>query len=119
MKRSLVLGALVATGTLSLAVAAYQQPPPPKVVEAVKVRDNLYLLTGGGGTTGVFIQANGVVVIDTKNPGWGQPILEKIKELTPKSVTMIINTHTHVDHVSGNIAFPATVELNPRDFLGV
>jgi glyoxylase-like metal-dependent hydrolase (beta-lactamase superfamily II) len=56
----------------------------------------------------VFVTANGVVVVDTKNPGWGQPLLEKIKTLTDKPVTMIINTHTHGDHVSGNVEFPAT-----------
>jgi glyoxylase-like metal-dependent hydrolase (beta-lactamase superfamily II) len=52
-----------------------------------------------------------VVVVDTKLPGWGQPILDKIKELTSKPVTTIINTHTHGDHVSGNVEFPATVEI--------
>jgi cyclase len=52
-----------------------------------------------------------VTVIDTKNPGWGAPLLEKIKTLTPKPVTMIINTHTHGDHVSGNVEFPANVDI--------
>src|SRR5262249_41713564 len=65
---------------------------------------------GGGGNTAVFVMSNGVTVVDTKNPGWGQPILDKIKELTLKPVTTIINTHTHGDHVSGNVEFPATVE---------
>ena len=69
------------------------------------------MLKGGGGNTAVFVAANGVVVVDTKNPGWGQPILDKIKELTPKPVTTIINTHTHGDHVSGNVEFPATVDV--------
>ena len=59
----------------------------------------------------MFVQANGITVVDTKNPGWGQPILDKIKELTPKPVTLIINTHTHGDHVSGNVEFPATVDI--------
>ena len=66
---------------------------------------------GGGGNTAVFVTANGVTVVDTKNPGWGQPILDKIKELTPKPVTTLINTHTHGDHVSGNVEFPATVDV--------
>ncbi|HVD78516.1 MAG TPA: MBL fold metallo-hydrolase, partial [Vicinamibacteria bacterium] len=51
----------------------------------------------------------------TKLPGWGQPILDKIKELTPKPVTTIINTHTHGDHVSGNVEFPATVDIVTQD----
>jgi cyclase len=121
MKRGIVLGALVMVGALSLVISAYQQPPAggapqapaPKVVEVQKLRDNLFMLggAGGGGNTAVFVGSSGVVVVDTKNPGWGQPILDKIKELTPKPVTTIINTHTHGDHVSGNVEFPATVEV--------
>ena len=113
MNRTFTLGALVAIGTLSL--AAYQQPQPtgPKVVEAQKIKDNLYMLTGngGGGNTAVFVGTSGVTVVDAKNPGWGQPILDKIKEMTPKPVTLLINTHTHGDHVSGNVEFPATVDI--------
>jgi cyclase len=52
-----------------------------------------------------------VVLVDTKLPGWGKPILDKLKEITDKPVTTIINTHTHFDHVSGNIEFPATVDM--------
>ena len=113
MKRGLVLGALVAAGALSLTVTAYQQPPAnaPKVIEVDKVKDNLYVLKGGGGNTAVFVTAAGVVVVDAKNPGWGQPILDKIKELTNKPITTLINTHTHGDHVSGNVEFPASVEV--------
>ena len=80
-----------------------------------KLKDNLFVLRGGGGNTAVFVQAAGVTVVDTKNPGWGQPILDKIKELTNKPVTTIINTHTHGDHVSGNVEFPATVEVVTHD----
>jgi cyclase len=94
-------------------VSAYQPPAAdaPKVIEVEKVKDNLYVLRGGGGNTAVFITANGVVVVDAKNPGWGKPILDKIKELTPKPVTTLINTHTHGDHVSGNVEFPATIDF--------
>ena len=113
MRRVIVLATLVVAGGLSAAVAAYQQPAAPaqRVVEVEKLRDNLFMLRGGGGNTAVFVTTDGVVVVDTKNPGWGQPILDKIKELTNKPVTTIINTHTHGDHVSGNVEFPATVEV--------
>jgi cyclase len=115
MRRVIVLGAIVAAGTLSYAVSqAAPQPAAaqqPKVVEVEKLKDNLYVLKGGGGNTAVFVQANGITVVDTKNPGWGAPILAKIKELSPKPVTTIINTHTHGDHVSGNVEFPATVDI--------
>jgi cyclase len=109
MKRSIGLGALLAVGALSIAVTAQQAAP--RVVEVEKLKDNLYVLKGGGGNTAVFITSNGVVVVDAKNPGWGQPILDKIKTLTDKPVTTLINTHTHGDHVSGNVEFPATVDI--------
>ena len=83
MNRGIVLGALLAVGTLSLTVTAFQQPAAnaPKVVTADKVKDHLWVLKGegGGGNVAVFETSNGVVVVDAKNPGWGQPILDKIK----------------------------------------
>src|SRR5262245_55639207 len=112
MRRQLVLGVLIMSGALSMSVAALQQAPAaPRVVEVEKLKDNLYMMRGGGGNSAVFITAAGVVVVDTKNPGWGAPLLEKIKSVTDKPITTIINTHTHGDHVSGNVEFPATVEV--------
>jgi cyclase len=114
MTRFVALASVLTIGSLSLA-AAYQQQPAGqserREVQVDKLKDNLFVLRGGGGNTAVFITAKGVVVVDTKNPGWGQPILDTIKTLTDKPVTTIINTHTHGDHVSGNVEFPATVEV--------
>ena len=121
MKRSLALGTIVLAGALSAAVSALQLPPTPppnvKGLVADKVRDNLYVVRGNdpkgfvGGNTAVFIQANGVTLVDSKVPGWGQPLIEKVKELTNKPITTLINTHTHFDHTGGNPDFPATVEV--------
>src|SRR5216117_4545713 len=113
MKRTIVLCALLALSALAIVVAAQQGGggQQARVVEAEKLKDNLWVLKGGGGNTAVFVTANGVVVVDAKNPGWGKPILDKIKELTNKPITTMINTHTHGDHVSGNVDFPATVQV--------
>jgi cyclase len=112
MTRGMVLSGLIVLGALSASITADQSPAQqPMVVAVEKLKDNLYLLKGGGGNTAVFLMANGITVVDTKNPGWGRPILDKIKELSPKPVTTIINTHTHFDHVSGNVEFPATVDV--------
>src|SRR5262245_334046 len=100
MRRAYVLAIVVTIGAASAAVRAYQQPADAaKVIEVDKVKPNLFVLKGGGGNTAVFVTGSGVVVVDAKNPGWGQPILAKIKELTDKPVSMLINTHTHGDHV--------------------
>jgi cyclase len=112
MQRSIVF-AIVAV--LSLAVVAAQDTP--KVIDVEQLEDNLFVLRGegGGGNTGVFVTTNGVVVVDTKNPGWGQSILEAIAKLTPNPVTTLINTHSHGDHVSGNVAFETNVEFVAHD----
>src|SRR3954471_16645223 len=113
MKRIILLASLVGIGALSLGVSAFQQPPAnaPKVVEVEKLRDNLWMLKGGGGNTAVFIRTDGITLVDTKNPGWGQPILDQVKKLSDKPITQIVNTHTHGDHVSGNVEMPMNVEI--------
>jgi glyoxylase-like metal-dependent hydrolase (beta-lactamase superfamily II) len=69
------------------------------------------VITGSGGNTAAFITKKGVVVVDTKYANNGPDILEKIKSVTTKPVTMVINTHTHGDHVGGNGAFTGAVEF--------
>lgn len=114
MKRISVLGTLVLAGALTVAVAAQQPPPPQPSVDNLtveKVKDNLWVIRGGGGNTAVFATAKGLTIVDTKQPGWGQPLLDKIKTVSDKPITTVINTHTHYDHVSANVLMPATVEV--------
>jgi glyoxylase-like metal-dependent hydrolase (beta-lactamase superfamily II) len=123
MKRGILLGTLIAIGALSLAVSG-QAPsgPTPKALEATKiekVKDNLYIITGSGaadtsafsgGNTAVFITDAGVTIVDTKLAGWGQTILDRVKTVTSKPITRIINTHTHGDHTGSNEFFGVNVE---------
>jgi glyoxylase-like metal-dependent hydrolase (beta-lactamase superfamily II) len=112
---------LLAAGALSVAVSAYQaQAPHAPLPDLVKVKDNLYLLEASspsdrsmftGGNTGVLVMDDGVLVVDTKLANYGNEILEKIRKVTDKPVTTIINTHTHGDHTGSNEGFPASVEI--------
>jgi cyclase len=111
MKRLAILSGLLLAGAISLMAAKAQQQNPPAALEIQKVKDNLYVISNGGGNTAVFITEKGVVVVDTKNPGNGPGILEKIKSVTPKPVIMVINTHTHGDHTGSNSAFTGAVEF--------
>ena len=123
MKRAYVLSALVAVGMVVATAAALsaQQPAAqgrqggggnaPGVAPASKVADNLYQVTGQGGTTAVYVAQNGVVLVDTKLANNGQAILDQVKAVTDKPITHIINTHTHGDHTGSNQFFPATVEI--------
>ena len=109
MKRVLVLGSLLVLGALSATAA--QDTPSADALMVEKVKPNLFVLRGGGGNTAAFITDAGVVLVDTKLPGWGQPLIQKLKTITSKPVTTIVNTHSHWDHASGNVEFPRNVEI--------
>ena len=115
MRRLVVLTVLVAAGALSMGVLLAQ--PTNGDIQIEKVKDNLYIVTGGrqgggiAGNTTVFIADSGVVLIDAKYAGFGKAILDQVKSVTSKPVTTIINTHSHGDHTGGNPDFPRTVEF--------
>jgi glyoxylase-like metal-dependent hydrolase (beta-lactamase superfamily II) len=122
MRREIVLALLLACGGITWAGSAFQGPTPANVKspDIVKVRDNLYVIGGAnpttqnefsGGNTAVFVTSKGVVVVDTKFAGWGKVILDRIKSVTDRPVTTIINSHTHFDHSGSNTEFPATIEF--------
>lgn len=114
MRRVALLGTLLLVFASAMALSrALAQPPAqqPAVAEIEKVRDTLYVIKGGGGNTAAFLTEQGVVLVDTKLAGWGQAILDKVKAVTDKPITHIINTHTHGDHVGSNEHFPTSVEI--------
>ena len=117
MKRSVVLAALVATG-LSVAALTAQPQQQQQELGIQKVKDNLYVITGNGGNTAAFVHGKGVVIVDTKLSNNGQKILDKVKSVTDKPITHIINTHTHGDHVGSNEFFPASVEIVAQENTG-
>jgi cyclase len=117
MRRARLLGVLMAVGAVAIGIRAAHghgnqaSQPSAAAIQVDKIRDNLYVLRGGGGNTAAFVTTGGVVLVDTKVPGWGQPILDRLKELTDKPVTTLVNTHTHFDHVGSNLEFPGEVEV--------
>ena len=122
MRRAILLGALIAIGGLSLAVSGQAPGPSAKSIAATKiekVKENLYVITGSGaedtsafsgGNVAVFITDSGVTIVDAKLPGFGPTIVERVKSVTNKPITRIINTHTHGDHTGSNEFFGASIE---------
>jgi len=93
------------------AAAQQQRPRIPPTGTIAKVRDNLYVIPGAGGNTTVFVTQGGVVLVDTKLPNNGEPIMNQVRTVTDKPVTMIVNTHSHPDHIGSNGYFPASVDV--------
>src|SRR5262245_26423997 len=112
MTRRRLLPAILVAGLAAAGAAAQQQRPRIPPTGAIKkVRDNLYVIPGAGGNTTLFVTLGGVVLVDTKLPNNGEPILNQVRAVTDKPVSMIVNTHSHPDHIGSNEYFPASVEV--------
>src|SRR2546426_11721685 len=76
-----------------------------QTVEKIKMlKPNLYEITGGGANTLVRVTNQGLIVVDTKNPGDENfnRVMEEIKSVTNQPVKFVINTQHHPDHVGNN-----------------
>lgn len=125
-RRPVVLGVLLALGAFSMAVQAVQGPPQgppaggrqgggrgptfPPLSDPRPIKQNLYLVEGQGGNSVFFVMSNGVALVDTKIANQGQGLLDRIRTITDKPVTLLINTHTHGDHTGSNAFFGATID---------
>ncbi len=63
---------------------------------------NLTIYRGGGGNSCLLVADSAVVVIDTKMMGSAEELYKMAKEKAGKKPIIVINTHSHGDHVKGN-----------------
>jgi len=77
------------------------------VTAARMLKPNLYLLTGGGANSVIMVTAEGIVLVDTKNPSeelYNQ-LMSQIKAVSSQPIKYVINTQHHPDHVGNNQKF--------------
>jgi cyclase len=98
---------------MTSALSGQAQPESDKTVriQTLNVRDILYVLSGGGANSLALMRDDGVVLIDTKAPGWGPSLLRTIGGVTDQPVKLIINTTADLDHTGGNAEIPTAVEI--------
>ena len=116
MRRKEFLGVALMI-VLSLATAVVAQGPAgggrggPKAgatVEKIRLlKPNLYMITGGGANTLIRVTPEGLIVVDTKNPGDDNynRVMEEIKSVSNLPVKYVLNTQHHPDHVGTNQKF--------------
>ena len=94
-----------ALGSLAL---AQRGPAAGQTFEKIRqLTPNLYMVTGGGANTLVRVTPDGLIVVDTKNPGEEnyRRLMEEIASVSPLPVKYVFNTHHHPDHVGNNQRF--------------
>jgi len=83
--------------------AVYSQTArPPRPVQAERVKDGLYMITGEGGNVAMRVTTEGVVLVDDMFYRNHDGILAQVKTLTSQPLRYVINTHQHDDHAGGD-----------------
>lgn len=83
-------------------------PKAGATVEKIRLlKPNLYMITGGGANTLIRVTPEGLIVVDTKNPGDDNynRVMEEIKSVSNLPVKYVLNTQHHPDHVGTNQKF--------------
>jgi cyclase len=112
-------GALLLIVFASVILTAQERETPPVTLE--KIAEGVYQINGGKGANGgVIIGEAEVLVIDAKMDEESvDQTIKAIEEITDKTISYLVNTHSDGDHIMGNRYFPSSVtfvaHLNCRD----
>src|SRR3954453_19825526 len=103
--RFVLVAVTFAAGSLAF---AQRGPAAGQTVEKIRqLKPNLFMVTGGGANTLVRVTPDGLIVVDTKNPGDEnyRRLMEEIASVSTLPVKYVFNTHHHPDHVGNNQRF--------------
>jgi cyclase len=91
---------------------------PRVVLKTTKLSDTVYILEGTGpvkrgtftegagvGTIGFSAGPDGVFMVDSMYGELNEKIVTAVKAVTPQPIRLLVNTHLHSDHTSGNETF--------------
>ena len=88
-------------------LAALWQQPAFKIT---MLTTDMGIFTEKGGTILFLLGKNGIVVVDAEFPEQSQHLIDELKKKSEKPFELLINTHHHADHTSGNISFKGIVK---------
>ncbi len=109
-RRSFLQNSTIAFGALTLAqqqllTGLFEDP-----WKITMLRNDVGIFTERGGTIAFLLSKKGIVVIDSQFPDQSKHLIDELKKRSGKPIELLINTHHHGDHSSGNIAFKGIAE---------
>lgn len=99
------LFATVATVLMTAASAGAQGDASKVDIKTNKIAGNVYTLDGQGGTIGVLVGPDGVLMVDSQFAALTEKIVSAVKSISDGRVRFLIDTHFHSDHTGGNENF--------------
>ncbi len=109
-RRSFLQNSALTVGALSLAqqnVLTSLFEDPWKIT---MLRNDVGIFEEKGGTIAFLLSKKGIVVVDAQFPEQSKHLIDELKKRSENTFKLLINTHHHGDHTSGNISFKGIVE---------
>lgn len=89
------------------ALAAFLSEPAWKIR---MLTADIGIFSEKGGTILFYLSKEGIVVVDSQFPDSSAHLIDALKEKTSNPFRLLVNTHHHSDHTSGNIAYKELVK---------
>jgi glyoxylase-like metal-dependent hydrolase (beta-lactamase superfamily II) len=102
-------GRCAVLAAVATCAAARADSPAAAAPEAQVVAPGVWLIPGRvlpdrqpDGNTVIFAVPDGLVVVDTGRHAWHRQAILTLAEQQDQAIVAVVNTHWHLDHVSGN-----------------
>ncbi len=73
-----------------------------KVENFRQLRKGIGIYTNRGGTIGWLVRENAVIIVDSQFPDTAKKFYSNLKKMKANKISVLLNTHHHRDHTSGN-----------------
>jgi glyoxylase-like metal-dependent hydrolase (beta-lactamase superfamily II) len=110
-RSSLALGGLAISGKNLFAAPGHGRMSNPQDPWKMRMlRNDIGIFYEKGGTIAYLLSPTGIVVVDAEFPEQAGHLIGELKKQSDKPFELLMNTHHHGDHSSGNIAFKGLVQ---------
>ena len=109
-RRNFIQNSALAFGALALSNRTFGNTLFDNPYKMKMLRGDIGVFTEKGGTIAYLQTKKGFAVVDSQFPEQSTHLITELKKLSEKPIQLLINTHHHGDHSSGNISFKGLVE---------
>jgi glyoxylase-like metal-dependent hydrolase (beta-lactamase superfamily II) len=109
-RRQFIQNSALAIGALSLVQQNMLKGLFEDPWKITMLRNDVGIFTEKGGTIAFLLSKKGIAVVDSQFPEQSQHLIDELKKKSEKPFSLLINTHHHGDHSSGNISFKGIAE---------